>query len=58
MNARANMGDTNAAASDKAMSVCPVGALLRKRVGYAISVGQRQYDSEPIGSDIEAKSAK
>ncbi len=26
--------------------------------GYAIPVGQRQYDSEPSGSDIEAKSAK
>jgi len=38
---------------DDAVSVCPVGALLEKRVGYAVPVGRRKYDSSPIGFDIE-----
>ena len=39
------------------VDVCPVGALLRKRVGYAVPIGQRMYDHQPIGADIEAKRA-
>jgi [NiFe] hydrogenase diaphorase moiety small subunit len=38
---------------DGAVSACPVGALLEKRVGYAVPIGKRKYDSSPIGSDIE-----
>ena len=57
VNAKANLSDTNADVTDKALDVCPVGALLRKRVGYAVPVGKRLYDVEPIGSDIEAKRA-
>ena len=53
VNAEADLAGTNAEASDRALEVCPVGALLRKRVGYAVPVGQRRYDTEPIGSDIE-----
>lgn len=54
VNAEANLVDTDASAADKAMDVCPVGALLTKRVGYATPVGQRKYDHKPIGSEIEA----
>jgi len=32
-----------------------VGAILRKRVGFKIPVGERLYDHQPIGSDIECK---
>lgn len=46
--------DTNADVTDQALDACPVGALLRKRVGFAVPVGQRLYDIEPIGSDVEA----
>ena len=35
--------------------VCPVGALMKKRVGYAVPIGRRPYDHEPIGSEIEAR---
>ena len=35
--------------TDQALDVCPVGALLRKRVGFAVPVGQRLYDKVPIG---------
>jgi len=55
VNAEANLAETDAAATDKAVEVCPVGAILRKRVGYAVPVGRRLYDQQPIGSEIEAK---
>ena len=37
-------------ATDRALDVCPVGSLMRKRVGFAVPVGQRRYDTEPIGT--------
>ena len=39
------------------VAACPVGALMRKRIGYAVPIGQRLYDREPIGSDIERATA-
>lgn len=47
------LGGTRAAASDKAAEVCPVGCLMKKRSGFAVPIGRRKYDTEPIGSDIE-----
>jgi len=35
------------------MDLCPVGALIRKEVGYAVPIGKRKYDSAPIGGDVE-----
>jgi [NiFe] hydrogenase diaphorase moiety small subunit len=46
VNSEARLADTN---------VCPVGAILKKGVGFAVPVGKRLYDKNPIGSDIEAK---
>jgi len=57
VNAEANLGQTNLSARDKAASMCPVGAIIVKRVGYAVPVGRRLYDVKPIGSDIEEKGA-
>ena len=54
VNAAARLADTNADITDQALDACPVGALLRKRVGFKTPVGQRLYDVEPIGSDVEA----
>ena len=42
--------------AQKAMDVCPVGAILRKRKGFDVPVGRRKWDQQPIGSDIEKKS--
>lgn len=42
------LGDTDLELTDKAMSVCPVGAILRKRRGFAVPIGERKYDAEPI----------
>ena len=40
--------DTTLAVEDKAMNVCPVGAILRKRVGFRVPIGERRYDARPI----------
>jgi len=55
VNAEARLADTDASITDKAIQVCPVGALMPKRIGYKVPVGQRLYDHEPIGSDVEKK---
>ncbi|MCB9865779.1 MAG: (2Fe-2S)-binding protein [Phycisphaerales bacterium] len=55
VNARARLVDTDADVSDAAVEACPVGAILKKRVGYAVPVGMRLYDHAPIGADIEAE---
>jgi [NiFe] hydrogenase diaphorase moiety small subunit len=49
---------TDLRVTDQVVASCPVGALMRKRVGYAVPVGQRPYDSRPIGSEIEAGGAE
>ena len=40
------LADTAFAASDRAAGVCPVGAILRKRVGFATPIGARACDLE------------
>ena len=55
INADARLSDTKIDITDKALDICPVGAIIKKRTGYAVPIGQRMYDSEPIGSDIEKK---
>ena len=42
--------DSQLAATDKAVEVCPVGVILRKRVGFATPVGQRRFDERPISA--------
>jgi [NiFe] hydrogenase diaphorase moiety small subunit len=41
--------------ADAVVAACPVGALMRKRVGYRVPVGRRKFDREPIGTGIERK---
>ncbi|MFH1748714.1 MAG: 2Fe-2S iron-sulfur cluster-binding protein [Planctomycetota bacterium] len=57
VNAEARLADTEMDLRDRAADICPVGAILKKRVGYAVPVGQREYDHQPIGTDIEAGEA-
>jgi len=54
VNAESRLADTNLSGADKAIELCPVGAILRKGLGYRVPIGQRLYDIQPIGSDIEA----
>jgi [NiFe] hydrogenase diaphorase moiety small subunit len=42
------LADTNLSVDDKAMSVCPVGAILRKGRGFDVPIGERTYDAHPI----------
>lgn len=46
------LGDSDFAASDKAANVCPVGALLKKRVGFTVPIGERQFDRDPISAQV------
>ena len=42
------LADTDFSADDRAAQVCPVGAIVRKRVGFARPIGRRVYDVHPI----------
>ena len=42
--------DTDIALTDKAMQVCPVGVILKKRVGFSQPIGERRYDQRPISA--------
>ena len=53
VNALDGLAGTDAAAADRAMTVCPVGCILPKRRGYDVPVGARTYDAAPIGAGVE-----
>jgi len=42
------LADTDFTENDKAAHVCPVGVILKKRTGFAVPIGQRTYDVQPI----------
>ncbi len=42
------LADSRLSLEDKAVQVCPVGAILIKRQGYQVPIGQRLYDKYPI----------
>ena len=46
------LGDTNLAASDKAAHVCPVGALMPKHEGFAVPIGERQFDRKSLRQQV------
>jgi len=48
--ASGRLADTAIAATDQALAVCPTGALLPKRRGFAVPIGQRVFDLKPIGA--------
>ncbi len=58
VNARGRLADTELESSDKAVDICPVGAILRKGTAFRTPVGQRSFDQKPIGSEIEAKGGR
>jgi [NiFe] hydrogenase diaphorase moiety small subunit len=45
--------DSTFSLNDKAAGVCPVGAILPKRCGFALPIGQRRYDDLPISAQTE-----
>ncbi len=52
-----DLAHTDAEVTDHAISpeVCPVGCIIRKRVGFSKPIGEREFDKGIIGSDIEDK---
>ena len=50
-----NLAQTNVHLDDKAIALetCPVGCIIRKRLGYFAPIGKRQFDTVPIGTDVE-----
>jgi len=42
------LGDSSLAFSDRAATICPVGAILPKHRGYEVPIGQRLYDRARI----------
>jgi len=48
--ASGRLADTGVAVADKAFEVCPTGALLAKRRGFAVPIGRRVFDLKPIAA--------
>jgi len=48
------LGDTGFAVSDKAARVCPTGAILIKRQGFKVPIGERIFDHRPI-SEVQTE---
>jgi len=48
------LADSDFAVTDKAASVCPVGAILIKGVGFKVPIGARTYDRESIREQVSA----
>lgn len=51
----ADLAATDAAATDAAMQICPVGCILIKHRGFATPIGERRFDQHLIGQDIEGE---
>ncbi len=48
------LGDSTLDAGDFAAGVCPVGAILPKRHGFVIPIGERRYDRAPVSAETAA----
>ncbi len=49
------LAETSLAVTDEVTAACPVGALMKKRVGFAIPIGRRPFDREPIGHEYSSR---
>lgn len=54
----ANLAQTDAEVTDRAVGVCPVGCIITKRAGFSTPIGGRHYDHGLIGHEIEDRAAK
>lgn len=46
--ASGRLADTNLSVTDRAVEVCPTGAIIRKRHGFTVPIGKRLYDHHDI----------
>jgi [NiFe] hydrogenase diaphorase moiety small subunit len=44
------LADSDVHPDDAAVSICPVGVILKKRQGFAVPIGERRYDRAPISA--------
>lgn len=49
INPGVRLRDSEADATDRALDACPVGALLRKREGFVVPLGERRFDRHDLG---------
>ena len=49
------LADTDFNRDDKAAHVCPVGVILPKRRGFAVPIGQRTFDKQPISAYVDTR---
>jgi len=54
--ASGRLADTDFTVDDKAMQVCPVGVILKKRHGFAVPIGERTFDRAAISAVQDAES--
>ena len=47
------LADTDVDVRDKAVQVCPVGVILKKRQGFRVPIGERTYDKAPIAAQVQ-----
>ncbi len=47
--------DTDMVLADRAAAICPVGAILPKRQGFVIPVGQRRFDQQSVSEQVYVK---
>jgi [NiFe] hydrogenase diaphorase moiety small subunit len=48
------LGDSALEVTDRAVQVCPVGAIIVKRVGFETPIGERTYDRNPISAEVDS----
>jgi [NiFe] hydrogenase diaphorase moiety small subunit len=46
------LGDSDFAVTDRAASVCPVGSILKKRVGFRVPIGEGRYERKPMRDQV------
>ena len=39
--------------AQKAMDICPVGSIIKKGIGFKVPIGERKFDKNPIGHEVE-----
>lgn len=44
--------------ADKAVEICPVGAIMRKGKGFETPIGRRKYDHQPIGTHVQTEAGE
>jgi [NiFe] hydrogenase diaphorase moiety small subunit len=52
------LADTDFALTDRAASICPVGAILPKRRGFAVPIGERRYDGPSLAESAATAAGK